>query len=1206
MRSFLITLIKVISWAVFAVLMLIVIVFVGVFNFGFLEYGINYELNELVGKKTPLEVSIGSIEGDFFNTLLISDVSVRYATDSFSYPIAEIPSIRASYSLADIWRGKFDVNVLGIDSARFIIRQAANGEWLFPELQSKTPGSRTQLPSFSTNLLTINNATATLYGRDSTWGIDSLQLTAGIVSNDGALALDLRSFHFVTDYHQSRLKSASGKLTYSNKRLVFKDLAVDLARVAIGGDGWLSLPDSSNGNRFSGHLELDTLNLDMNYLGAFLNKDFTGQLALNGVMDIKDNGVSGRVNVAGDFQNRSFERLFARVNYADGTLRADTLTGTILGGCDVAGKLKLDFTDPDIGYTFSGMVDSLNVANLANGAMTTELTGAVTLNGSGLSSKNMSIHADVALGESFLDIFHVHGADGGVDIYTDSLRLKPGFAVRYYENAFSASGLIRYSGAIDVSGAAELNNLARFTGQTFITELAGRGQATYTLDGTVHDPNISGKFYSDSVWFYQMYAGRAWYDFDIKRFLTRRNGAVSAKLGSVSAWDFPLDDINAELRIDSNLIFIDSLNATSGDATMVTAATIDYLADPQPIRLYDVSLGFRNNVYHELDTTLLLFDTTGIEFKQAEFVSPHSEISPLTESFSIRGRAGFDRNLGFNLNLENIDITPWTKLFAPNSSLSGRVSLAGDVTVNIDTLKFDASGRVDSLVYQDLYIGNIVTDFRYVNKLLTIDTLDLRTAGGAHILRGTVPLDIRFGSLADTLFPGEQRLQLHSTESQYDFVSHFLPQVEALTGALEVDAIVSGTPRRPAFNGSGQLSNGTLKIYELEIPAESLYVDFQMQDRLVTITQGACRFPPTVRKNGKHKKYKADKYGYVNIEKGTLEILSIDSIDYNVSLNATNFPFEYTLGAIKGKANARLKVTGVTPPKITGDLDLISALYEDEFLEEDAGYLLLTQFERPDSWDMDVNVTVVSNAVVRNSELDAEFKGTARAIRTDGLWSYLYNLEVIRGRVFLTTNSFRLDPGGTVINDDVAVNNPQLNLIARTKVRVPNPSAPGEQSSGTRQAEAAIRVTGTLEEPIITYYDDPAISDNDKINEDQLYTLLAFGYQVGQTDQNQTALLGSRGAEMLANYLSSNLTRAGARSIGVETFEVDPNVDVEQTEVTLGLYVLPGLYTYGKSDIAATGQEVGFEYYLGRHLLIQGKRDENDHYFLFLNLGWDY
>ncbi|MFQ5607038.1 MAG: hypothetical protein ACE5GA_03755, partial [Candidatus Zixiibacteriota bacterium] len=109
--------IKTVAWLVFLAAFLVVIAFVGIFHFGLLEFGINRQLKEIVGAKAPVDVTIGAIEGDYFSVLEVRDVQVQYNDGTLSYPLAEIPRIRAMYSLADIWRGKLDVSALVIDSA---------------------------------------------------------------------------------------------------------------------------------------------------------------------------------------------------------------------------------------------------------------------------------------------------------------------------------------------------------------------------------------------------------------------------------------------------------------------------------------------------------------------------------------------------------------------------------------------------------------------------------------------------------------------------------------------------------------------------------------------------------------------------------------------------------------------------------------------------------------------------------------------------------------------------------------------------------------------------------------------------------------------------------------------------------------------------------------------------------------------------------
>ncbi|UCD93862.1 MAG: translocation/assembly module TamB domain-containing protein, partial [Candidatus Zixiibacteriota bacterium] len=91
----------------------------------------------------------------------------------------------------------------------------------------------------------------------------------------------------------------------------------------------------------------------------------------------------------------------------------------------------------------------------------------------------------------------------------------------------------------------------------------------------------------------------------------------------------------------------------------------------------------------------------------------------------------------------------------------------------------------------------------------------------------------------------------------------------------------------------------------------------------------------------------------------------------------------------------------------------------------------------------------------------------------------------------------------------------------------------------------------------------------------------------------------------------SQVGRIGSRTLGVETFEIDPvygdKFDPLGTRLTLGFYTHPNLYIYGRSAISGeAGQGVGFEYRLKRFLLMEGKADEGDLYKLFLNFYWDY
>lgn len=1185
------TIAKIFAWIIFSGLFTLVLLFLGVFHFGLLEYGINSQLKEIVGAHAPLEVSVGEVTGDYFSSLSISGINVVYDDGLRRYPLASIKQVNVSYTLADLWRGQINIHSLELDQLQATLMQDTTGAWLLPRPQPGQGPSLSLSPVFTVDTFSINNGRLTLKFQDLESVYDSLQLSAGVGFYDGALALDLRTLTGVSRFHDSRILSGSGKITLSDGRLVFKDIKLREERASIEADGYFSFSDE-----IEGRVLLKGADMDMNYLGELVNKNYTGHLTVGGDFKLQKGVFSGPLSLIGSFQGRSFEQLQANIHFADGVLRADSLRGEILEGCSIAGDLQLDFNNPAIAYTFSGDIANLNIKNLTPAGPQSWINGAIKLDGAGLTSRDMNIGLSVILSESTLDIFQAHQARGSLRIFTDSLHLLPGFAVDYFENTFFASGTLEYTGQLDISGEAVFRKLSRFRGLTFVEEPAGRAHGSYRLTGDLQDPNISGLLFSDSLWLNGLYSKQALYKFDIKRFLTRRSGAVGGRLSSGLAWDFPLDSAEFRLRLDSNLVLVDELNVYSPEIVISSSVTLDYGQYPVPVEMHDLLLSFNNSEYRGADTVTLHYDSAGVS----------AEIFDLTngaETIQASGRMDFDGSFDLGYMLNNVDIAPWTVLLPENPQVRGVLTCSGMASGVGSSLTFDVVGKVDSLWYYDLLVGDFTCGAHYLNRKLTIDTAHLNTYSGNHSVRGVVPLDLRLGKEAEELFPAEQRLELKSEETGFDFVSFFLPQVERLEGELAAAVVISGTPLSPRINGSATFSEGKLKIYELAIPAESLFVSFSMNDRLVTISEGACRFPPKLRKPGKTRNYQAYEYGYVELS-GDMEILRVDSIDYNVTLQAKNVPLDYTLGDFHGKADAELLVSGLTPPTVTGEVGLISAIYEEEFLPEDAGYVLLSQFETPEAWNIDINAIIKSNLVVRNTELDAEFRGTANMRRTRGLWSFAYDLEVIRGRVFLPTSTFRLDPQGTVVNDDYTINNPRLNLIARTRIRVPDYDRIGsEESSNSRQAMAVIQVTGTLDNPIILHYDDPALTDNEKISEDQLYQYLALG---GRLEGGQLRDIGVRAADAAAAFVSANLTRAGARTIGVETFDIDPDLDVQRTKVTLGSYVLPGLYSYGKSDIGGTGLELGFEAYISQKIILQGRRDEDNLYSVFFNLGWDY
>jgi len=156
-----------------------------------------------------------------------------------------------------------------------------------------------------------------------------------------------------------------------------------------------------------------------------------------------------------------------------------------------------------------------------------------------------------------------------------------------------------------------------------------------------------------------------------------------------------------------------------------------------------------------------------------------------------------------------------------------------------------------------------------------------------------------------------------------------------------------------------------------------------------------------------------------------------------------------------------------------------------------------------------------------------------------------------------------------------------------------------------------VHITGTIDEPTIEAAE--ASQGAPQFTTQEIIPLIFmdyYGTKEGGTGAGR-GFVGERLTSGISGFLSSQMGQIGSRTLGVETFEIDPvygdKLNPLGTRLTLGFYTHPNLYIYGTSAISGvTGQEVGFEYRFKRFLVMEGRRDEYNLYHLLLNFSWDY
>lgn len=705
-----------------------------------------------------------------------------------------------------------------------------------------------------------------------------------------------------------------------------------------------------------------------------------------------------------------------------------------------------------------------------------------------------------------------------------------------------------------------------------------------TLSGATADPNLSGCFYSDSLWLYGLYADSCFATFDIERFLTGRRGSVYTCFYSGSAWQIPYDTAFARLTLDSHLVFLDTVSLRSEHSGIVSTGFFDYSLYPQSLMLDKLNLSVFDRRFSALKPVKIAIDSSGFDFREAS-------IGNKTSSLSVRGRVDYDESMGLTLLVEHIPIAPWLRLFNREIALDGYLSCETELTGYFASPEFSLCGYVDSLTYRELLLGDITLSARYKDERVTIDSLLISSQPGLYRAHGYLYLDLAFlsGSL-DRIPDRPFDLVITAQDNRFDLVSLFLPSVEHLEGDFFADIHLTGTPSEPHLNGEAYLRRAALKYFDLVDSVYSDSVGITMRDNEIII-DGVTAYVGDWRKGGKK--------SYALVE-GIITVKSLDNFHYDLDITLPKeFPFRYELDDIEGVVEGELQVIGDTPPLVTGDLTLVSAKYFVNFASAEEGSPIMAALTGESSWDLNLNVDILSNYWIKNDDIDAEFSGYVNLIREKGTYRFVGEMSILRGRGFLFDKTFRIETGSNVVFEDTEYPNPRLDITAYTRI----PGVHFEEEERSEFTELGIHVTGTLENPEL----NTTAGDSTFTREDIL-PLIVANYYGGQT--------GSPGAfeQRVTQLVSSQMSQIGSRQLsqlGVETFEIEPaygdQADLSSTQVTLGFYTASNLYIYGRSALSGqSGQAVGFEYRFNRSLLLEGRRDEDELYHLNLNLHWEF
>ena len=477
-------------------------------------------------------------------------------------------------------------------------------------------------------------------------------------------------------------------------------------------------------------------------------------------------------------------------------------------------------------------------------------------------------------------------------------------------------------------------------------------------------------------------------------------------------------------------------------------------------------------------------------------------------------------------------------------------------------------GRVRRLAYEKL-AGRV----DYADGSLRID-LRLDQAPGVWLTAaGTVP-----ATLLDAKAPERPvDVVLVSSDVSLGLVEGVTAFLRDVTGQLKANVHVTGTNAAPVFAGSVQLTGAGFQIVSTGARYKNGNVAFELGDDRLTVS--AFHLEDW---NGKPLEVRGS-LGTRELRVGDLEV-DITTKGFEVLQNE--------LGNVLVDANLTLRGQ-FDAPRLFGDIAIVGGQIQvDEVLSR-------ALFQPYATEAIQANVSDVITALNPWSRLSLDIAvHSQNALRLIGenltvsenapLGLGSFNLRA-SGDIFLyKTPAEPLSVVGSLdsISGSYSFQGRRFELYPSSAVDFRGDLNPGLFISVNRiisGVETRVTISGTLRDPELRLSSMPPLDPSD------ILSLIVFNTSTNDLSAEQQRELAVRAGTLAVGFLTSSLTSALERSIGLDLLEIEPGTGPSGgAKVTIGQEIAPGLVArFSRQFGADEYDEATIEYYISRILQLR-------------------
>ncbi len=503
-------------------------------------------------------------------------------------------------------------------------------------------------------------------------------------------------------------------------------------------------------------------------------------------------------------------------------------------------------------------------------------------------------------------------------------------------------------------------------------------------------------------------------------------------------------------------------------------------------------------------------------------------------------------------------------------SLTGSLAISGTGNDPEIVYAFEIiSPRYDRINAQTISGSGRYTDYR-----LYFENLIAYTKSGYYSGGGYLPIDLSLSRVGSYRWLGNDpiAMQFSAVTPNLEILTPYLADLDSVTGDIEFELEIVGTPAHPVRNGKVVIKDGTVHALMLDRPIRGVNGSAILKENkfIVESLVAESRLPSDATWSGRMKKAISSRKNAKDVSKPNIRISgSMDLEEFfwpNLAFLVTgkDVYIRTLLGEIEGVADLNLSIIGKDTVSFAGDIIPSEAVLRMEFVEDPYGETL-PEGETISHYKLHFPMEN-GNVFLENSQMDAEFEGTMSLYKLgNGPYRYSGEVNVKKGKFYYFSDVFDIESGH--ITFDPSEFNPLLDIVATTDIS---------------DIHIDVLVSGRLDEPEIVLQ---ASDEEGFYSQGDLLELLTIQRRLeggGPTGDG----LADQSFYIFGKLLESELERNLIRTTPLDEFEIEGSESLmgnadEDLSVKVGTQMTDNVYlSYKQSLSFSEPYEVGVEYKL--------------------------